>query len=877
MLIVIDDQSIKQFKQWPWPRSLYARLLQQLEPVNPAMVVFDIDFSSPSFTLQDQLFEKQLAKTSYPVALASVLVGQNPQTQTLIENVPITQFLNNVLLANANAILEPSGTVLYYSAVAQNHRISIGGLLAGINKTDSDPILIDYSIDPLTITRISFKDVVLGNIDVQQLKGKKFLVGATAIELGDKFSVPKYGRLSGVEVHALGYESLIAERQFMEINNDFTLFLAVVLLLISLLVLNKSNVVVIISYHLLMIVLLYTTNLLLHHQFKIVLPVALLYITVAISIFWQLLVIIQQKTTVLFKEINRNNYQSAIITQVIQDSSNAIIITDVKGCIKVANEKAKVLLHINDAAIELGEKIFDYLAQSEASFNKLNELSHADEQTDYRELSFVNIAGEAFYIELLVSKTNFEQSNTLGTGRHSQQIFDITITDITEKIRIISQNRQSEIALIDLKNNDPLTKLANRSSLNYHLKEVLENSPQHNCLLILINLDTLKEINQIYGLVLGDTVICQVALMLNEFTAKKGKVFRFSARVFAVVYKVGSQPSEKEQQACLQAIYMLFTQSINLQDQQLLMSVSLAMVNANPGENSAETLINNAVQTLDYVKLNNNIDYLIYEENFANAIKNKVLLKREILRAIENQEFVMYYQSQHDLRNNNLVGFEALIRWNDPEKGLRFPDEFIPIAEEFGMIDKIGELVIALSCKDAAELSQDITIAINVSASQFIDSDIPSLCAKYLKEYQLSHTRIELEITESMMMHDFEIVSEKLEAIQAMGIKIAMDDFGTGYSSLQYLTKLPFDKLKIDRSFVANITHSAQDRALLNSIIFLGHSANKQVLAEGIEDLESLSILKEIGCELGQGYYFSKPLPLNEMITKFNLKDSIKV
>ena len=158
-----------------------------------------------------------------------------------------------------------------------------------------------------------------------------------------------------------------------------------------------------------------------------------------------------------------------------------------------------------------------------------------------------------------------------------------------------------------------------------------------------------------------------------------------------------------------------------------------------------------------------------------------------------------------------------------------------------------------------------------MSPSQFARSDIPALCERYLTQYGLNPQRLELEITESMMMHDIEYVCETLIAIKKMGINIAMDDFGTGYSSLQYLTKLPFDKLKIDRSFLTNITQIEQDKALLKSIISLGHSANKLVLAEGVEDLETLTILREIGCELGQGYYYSKPLPLADIL--YNLED----
>jgi len=871
VLIEIDDQSIKYFKQWPWPRSVYAQLLKKLELLSPQIVVFDIDFSSPSYREQDQLFAQQLAAASFPVALATTIIAQDRTSLAVVENLPIAEFSKNVLLANANVILEPSGLVLYYAQKAVNRRLSIGGILAGINE-QTEEVLIDYSLDPYSFERVSFKDIVLGNFDINALQGKKFLVGAKAIELGDKFAVPKYGRLPGMVVHALGYESLIAPKHYAEINPQFSLFFSIFVLFVSLLLLKRINIVYILGYHLLLYLSIYLISEVLHHHFKIILAIAMLYITASLSLLWQLLLIIQHKTFVLFKEINRNNYQSALINQMIKDSSNAIVITDVEGRIKVANDKAKNMLKMKDIVVESGEKIFGYLSQCEPLIHKLKALQGDEsELTDFIEISFVNIEGQKFYIDLLVSKTMFEQSNLLGIGHIRQQIFDITITDITEKMRIIAQKRQSEIELIALKYNDPLTKLANRYSMNRHVNKVVANYPNSHCLLILVNLDTLTEINQIYGLVFADNVICQVALMLNDFVRKKGKVFRFSEGVFAVIYQLQEPPCEKEKEGYLQDIYRLFAKAIHLQGQQLLMSVSLSMADTSQSGSKVTELINNAVQTLDYVKINNQIDYFIYERSFVNTIKSKALLKNEIIRGINNQEFVMFYQSQHELNTDKLVGVEALIRWLDPQKGLRYPDEFIPIAEEFGMIDDIGELVIELSCIDAQKLPTNICIAINVSAPQFINSDIPSLCDKYLKKYQIQPQRLELEITESMMMQDFELVRKKLQLIQNMGISIAMDDFGTGYSSLQYLTKLPFDKLKIDRSFVTEIATNKQDKALLKSIVSLGFSANKKVLVEGIESEAALRVLKEIGCELGQGYFYSKPQPIDKFILNFAL------
>ena len=199
-----------------------------------------------------------------------------------------------------------------------------------------------------------------------------------------------------------------------------------------------------------------------------------------------------------------------------------------------------------------------------------------------------------------------------------------------------------------------------------------------------------------------------------------------------------------------------------------------------------------------------------------------------------------------------------------------FPDEFIPVAEEFDLIAEIGERVLKLGCHDAANWPGDLTVAINVSPAQFKTTDMVALCKKYLKQSGLPAHRLELEITESMMTDNIDQVIKTLSDIKDLGIKIAMDDFGTGYSSLQYLTQLPFDKIKIDRSFTMNIGQSRHADAIISTIVAFGHSLDKQVLAEGIEEEYMIVLLRAAGCNLGQGYHYGKPMPLDEVHRQLN-------
>ncbi len=870
VILEIDDQSIKHFNTWPWPRSIYAQLLKQLQPLEPKMLVFDIDFSSPSIATQDREFAAQLAKTTFPVVLASFIAGTTEQRNGQLsfnENKPIQQLAKHVELASANALVDQSGLVFKYITFAENGRPTIANLLANRADMQLEPLIIDFSINPYSIPRISFKDIITGNFSPQQLAHKKLLLGSTSIELGDMYALPKYGRLPGVYIHALGFETLIRDKQFSQINNINIIVIALLVMFISTCFYNKKKLLLGLLPNLLMLLVIYLSSVVLHHYFQLILPTSLLLIAVIICLITQIALNVHYRTMALIRERNTNNFHKALIDQMIKDSANGILITDHTGVILVANLKAKAMFCLNDELINAKCKIFDYVENSELLFNRINSSNVVDKsKTDFIEMYMKNPTGQSFHIELLINKTDFMRSNRHGRKEQAHQIYDFMVTDITEKMRIIAEKNQSEVALIDLKYNDPLTKLPNKYSFDQQLNTLWETKQLYQrSSLMLINLDSIQEIKQIYGLIAADSATCQVARELKQLIGERGSVCRFSDTVFALLYADLGAQERKVQLDYMRQAYFLFSKPLDLQGQEILMSVSIGMAIAAEHGASVEIFVNNAAAALDYVKSNNTLDYFIYEEDLANKIRRKSEVKQELVRAIKDREFVLFYQPQHAISDDRLLGFESLIRWQDPNKGLRFPDDFIPIAEECGLINQIGEIVLELGCRDAAAWPGDLTVAINVSPSQFEGPDMAKLCVKYLKESGLAAHRLELEITESMMMDDIDYVCETLGKVQKLGVKIAMDDFGTGYSSLQYMTKLPFDKIKIDRSFTMNIGKTPQDDALVSSIVALGHSADKIVLAEGIEEQNMLGLLKSVGCEIGQGYFYSKPMPLKDV------------
>ena len=283
-----------------------------------------------------------------------------------------------------------------------------------------------------------------------------------------------------------------------------------------------------------------------------------------------------------------------------------------------------------------------------------------------------------------------------------------------------------------------------------------------------------------------------------------------------------------------------------------------------------ETLIKNADTAMYHAKREGRNNFQFYQESMYNDVLERLTLKNRLHQALERGEFQLFYQIKVDTVTEEVVGAEALIRWLHPEKGFISPDRFIPLAEESDLILPIGQWVIREACTQSMMLQKmglaPIIIAVNLSARQLHQQNMPEIIGAILQETGLPAKYLSVEITESMLMHDVEDTIKTLAAIKQMGLSIAIDDFGTGYSSLNYLKRFPIDTLKVDRSFVMDITKDDDDKAVVISIIGLAHNLKLEVVAEGVETKEELEFLKAHDCDIIQGYYFSKPLPWHDFV-----------
>lgn len=412
---------------------------------------------------------------------------------------------------------------------------------------------------------------------------------------------------------------------------------------------------------------------------------------------------------------------------------------------------------------------------------------------------------------------------------------------------------------------DSLTDLPNRTLFGDRLQQTLATAAHNDQLaaLVLVSLERFEKINDTLGHATGDLLLQQVAGRLAQRTKKGDTIARFGGDEFAFLLTSIERTDEAAEFAreLLEALLLSF----RLETQELYLNASIG-ISVFPDDGAdAETIMKNGGAALFRAKRKGGGGYEFYSTDMnAEAVK-RLALETDLRRAIANQEFVTYYQPVIDFSSGEVIGLEALARWQHPELGILAPAEFIDIAEDTGMILAIGDQVFATAAAQTRRWQdaglQNLRIAINVSARQFREKNFPDRIAQILGQAYLDPQSVELEITETSIMEHGESALTVLREIRNMGISIAIDDFGTGYSSLSYLKRLPIDCVKLDRSFVSGATTDPKDAALVMAIITLAHNLDLKVVAEGVETEEQRDFLRLLRCDAGQGYLFGKPMP----------------
>jgi len=428
----------------------------------------------------------------------------------------------------------------------------------------------------------------------------------------------------------------------------------------------------------------------------------------------------------------------------------------------------------------------------------------------------------------------------------------------------VTDRRQTESRMAHMAYHDGLTDLPNRAAFLQALAQMIEacEGTDEEFAVLSMDLDGLKEVNDVFGHATGDKLLIEVARRIQS-SARGGVVARLSGDEFGLIID-GKQPVAgmllAEQLAEVLATEFL----IDGKSVRTGVTTGISVFPHNGAD--AASLLANAGAALFRAKAKSRGSISIYEPEMDQQIRDRRVLHQDLSLAIKNGELSLHYQpqamSRHTVASSEIIGFEALARWLHPVRGFVPPSDFIPLAEESGLIVVMGEWILREACREAASWLLPLQIAVNLSPAQFMHGDVVSLVHSILLETGLAPGRLELEITEGVLIEDFDRGLALLRRLKALGVRISMDDFGSGYSSLSYLQAFPFDKIKIDRAFVTNVGRNPQSAAIIRAVIGLCHGLEMSIVAEGVETQEQLAFLADEGCDAVQGYFLGKPLPI---------------
>ncbi len=516
----------------------------------------------------------------------------------------------------------------------------------------------------------------------------------------------------------------------------------------------------------------------------------------------------------------------------------------------------RTLFSKNDLSLLLSNKHHLYIHTTKTKIKYLKHLSK-------RNTKYIYVFPICLHKKITaVINLGFEKNKLLNIEDLKQ------IRDIADRLAVALATTERDIKLYQQAHFDTLTKLPNRNLFSDRLKKELIHAytQKHKVALLFIDLDRFKQVNDTLGHSVGDKLLQHTANLLNSCVRDTDTVARLGGDEFTLI--ISNIKSSKEAKTIAENVIRKLAEPLTIDAHKLFINSSIGISIYPDDGTTVDELLCHADAAMYRAKKQGRGRYRFFEEKMNIEDLERTNIERDLQFAIKNNEFSLNYQPQIDLKSEKIISAEALIRWNHPERGFISPEIFIPIAEDNGLIERIGEWVLRTACAQFVSWKNNNIqlqrIAVNVSSRQFLQKDFISMITKILVETDMSAKNLEIEITESLLMEDRIDTITILNELNDMGISLSIDDFGTGYSSLSYLKRLPVDSLKIDRSFMEGIPNDEDAIAISASIIALAHTLNKKVIAEGIETIEQLSMLRTKQCDIGQGYYFNKPLTAKE-------------
>jgi len=563
-----------------------------------------------------------------------------------------------------------------------------------------------------------------------------------------------------------------------------------------------------------------------------------------------ILAVVQDRTEVNAAHQQASDTQS-LLDSIVENLPVGVFVKDVmdEGRYVLHNQASSALVGLSSADI-VGKTDKELFSPSQSKrFSEQDQMTLDTDQTLTVEEEMEGYDGERRLVR------TFKRALPSPDGVRPRYLLGIT-EDVT-----VSRAVEAKMAHIAM--HDALTGLPNRSFFSDHIRDLIDQATEDNPVALLyFDIDHFKHINDSMGHPAGDTLLREVATRLRRLTRSEDLIARLGGDEFAVALQVAGGIARARDFA--DQLLACLGQPIDLDGIQEYISCSIGIAVAPQDGGDAEVLLRNADLALYAAKAAGRSTYRFYEISMRLVAKRRHDLMVELRQAIDHHQFELHYQPIVSLKDDRLVGFEALLRWRHPQRGLVAPQEFIPVAEETGLITTIGAWVLREACNAAAGWPDQLRIAVNLSVCQFRHQGLLATITSVLEDSTLAPERLEIEITESVFISDTAQSVPLLHEMKALGIRIAIDDFGTGYSSLGYLRAFPFDKIKLDRSFVSGIETDPGSLSIVRAVVGIGVGFRATTTAEGIETEEQMRALKKEGFGEGQGYLIGRPMPRPE-------------